>query len=312
MHEEMERDARVVVLGEDVARFGGVYKLTEGLYERFGADRVFDTPISEAGIAGVGVGLAMTGMRPIVEIMFGDFMTLAMDQMVNQAAKIHYMSGGKWSCPLVIRTTMGAGRRIAAQHSQSLHAWLAHIPGLKIAIPSTPADARGLLKTAIRDNNPVVFYEDKMMYRLEGPVTDEDGTIPFGVADVKRAGDDVTMIATSSMVQVALEAAERLHEVGIEAEVVDPRTLTPLDTDALVRSAMKTSRCMVIDEGYGRFGATAELASIVAHEAFYYLDAPVERIGAMDVPVPYSPPLEDQTIPSAELVAERARALVGR
>jgi pyruvate dehydrogenase E1 component beta subunit len=312
MHEEMERDERVVVLGEDVARFGGVYKLTDGLYQRFGADRVFDTPISEAGIAGIGVGLAMAGMRPIVEIMFGDFITLSMDQMVNQAAKIHYMSGGKWFCPLVIRTTMGAGRRAAAQHSQSLHAWLAHVPGLKIAIPSTPADARGLLKTAIRDNNPVVFYEDKMMYRMEGPVPDEDLALPFGVADVKRPGDDITMIATSSMVQVALEAADRLREVGIEAEVIDPRTLTPLDTETLVRSAMKTSRCVVIDEGYEKFGVTAELASIVAHGAFYYLDAPVERIGAADVPVPFSPPLEDQTIPSAELVAERARALVGR
>jgi pyruvate dehydrogenase E1 component beta subunit len=312
MHEEMERDERVVVLGEDVGRFGGVYKLTDGLYERFGAERVFDTPISEAGIAGIGVGLAMTGMRPIVEIMFGDFITLAMDQMVNQAAKIHYMSGGKWQVPLVIRTTMGAGRQAAAQHSQSLHAWLAHIPGLKIVLPSTPADAMGLLKTAIRDNNPVIFYEDKMMYRLEGPIPEDDVALPFGVADIKRPGDDITVIATSSMVQVALEAAERLHEVGIDAEVIDPRTLTPLDTETLVRSAMKTSRCIVVDEGYERFGATAELASIVAREAFFYLDAPVERIGAADVPVPFSPPLEDRTIPTAELLVERTRALVGR
>jgi pyruvate dehydrogenase E1 component beta subunit len=308
----MLRDERVVVFGEDVARFGGVYKLTQGLYEEFGPQRVFDTPISEAAIAGLGVGLAMTGMRPIVEIMFGDFLTLAMDQLVNQAAKIHYMSGGRWRVPLVIRTTMGAGRRAAAQHSQSLYAWFAHIPGLKVVVPSTPNDARGLLKSAIRDNNPVLFFEDKMMYRQTGIVTNGDSTVPLGVADVKRAGSDVTIVATSSMVHVALEAADRLQETGVSAEVVDPRTLTPLDAQTLVRSVKKTSRCVVVDEGYQRFGATAELASIVAREAFYYLDAPVERIGAMDVPVPFSPSLEDQTIPSVELVFERARNLVGR
>jgi pyruvate dehydrogenase E1 component beta subunit len=312
MREEMRRDDGVIVLGEDVARYGGVYKLTQGLYDEFGPERVFDTPISEAGIAGLGVGLAMTGMRPIVEIMFGDFLTLAMDQIVNQAAKIHYMSGGKWRVPVVIRTTLGAGRRAAAQHSQSLHAWVAHIPGLKVVIPSMACDAKGLLKTAIRDNNPVIFFEDKMMYRQTGPLMEGDFTIPLGVADIKRAGRDITIIATSSMVQIALEAADRLQDADISAEVIDPRTLTPLDVETLVRSAKKTSRCMVIDEGYGRFGATAELASIVAREAFYYLDAPVERVGAMDVPVPFSPSLEDQTIPSVDVVVGRARGLVGR
>jgi pyruvate dehydrogenase E1 component beta subunit len=244
--------------------------------------------------------------------MFGDFMTLAMDQLVNQAAKIHYMSGGRWRVPLVIRTTMGAGRRAAAQHSQSLHAWFAHIPGLKVIVPSTPNDACGLLKSAIRDNNPVLFFEDKMMYRQTGVVTDGDSPIPLGVADVKRTGSDVTIVATSSMVYVALEAADRLQDVGVSAEAIDPRTLTPLDTETLIRSVKKTSRCIVVDEGYERFGATAELASIVARDAFYYLDAPVARIGAMDVPIPFSPSLEDQTIPSVELVVQQARSLVGR
>jgi len=312
LREEMRRDESVIVLGEDVATAGGVYKLTEGLLDEFGPERVLDTPISEAGIAGIGVGAAMTGLRPIVEIMFGDFLTLAMDQLVNQAAKIHYMSGGRYKVPLVIRTTMGAGRRIAAQHSQSLQAWLAHIPGLKVVLPSTSFDAKGLLKTAIRDNNPVVFFEDKMMYQKKGkvPPTSEEYTIPFGQADVKRAGTEITLVATSSMVQVALEAAEKLAEEGISAEVIDPRTLTPLDEDTLVNSAKKTSRCIVIDEGYQRFGATAEIASTIAQKAFYYLDAPVKRIGAMDVPIPFSPVLEDQTIPDVNRVVQSARELL--
>lgn len=312
LHEEMERDQRVLMIGEDVATAGGVYKLTEGLLARFGPERVIDTPISEAGIVGLGIGAAMTGMRPVVEIMFGDFMALAMDQLVNQAAKAHYMSGGKWQVPLVIRTTMGAGRRIAAQHSQSLHAWVSHIPGLKVVMPSSPYDAKGLLKTAIRDNNPVVFLEDKMMYRDKGPVPDETYTLALGVAAVKRPGEDVTLIATSSMVSVALKAAEQLAAEGISAEVVDPRTLTPLDEDTLVQSVVKTSRCIVIDEGYQRFGASAELAALVSNKAFYYLDAPVQRLGAMDVPIPFSPILEDQTIPNEALVIQTVRRLIGR
>ena len=312
LHEEMRRDDCIIVIGEDVGRFGGVYKLTEGLYNAFGAERVIDTPISEEGITGLGVGAAMTGLRPVVEIMFGDFTALVMDQLVNQAAKIHYMSGGKLRVPLVIRTTMGAGRRMAAQHSQSLYAWLSHIPGLKVVIPATPYDAKGLLKTAIRDDSPVVFFEDKMMYRQTGHVPLEDYAIPFGVADIKRQGEDITLVATSSMVHVALSAADRLAEIGISAEVIDPRTLTPLDENTLIESVKKTSRCIVIDEGYRRFGATAELASVISSRAFYYLDAPVERIGAMDVPVPFSPVLEDQTIPNEDAVIDLARKLVGR
>jgi pyruvate dehydrogenase E1 component beta subunit len=312
LREEMRRDETVIIVGEDVAEAGGVYKLTEGLLEEFGPERVLDTPISEAVIAGAGVGAAMTGLRPVIEIMFGDFLTLAMDQLVNQAAKMYYMSGGKYKVPLVIRTTMGAGRRIAAQHSQSLHSWMAHIPGLKVVIPSTAYDAKGLLKTAIRDNNPVIFFEDKMMYQRKEivPEINDEYTIPFGQASVKRQGTDITIIATSSMVHVALEAAERLAEDGISAEVVDPRTLTPLDEETLVDSVKKTSRCIVVDEGYQRFGATAEIASVIASKAFYHLDAPVERIGAMDVPIPFAPSLEDQTIPDADRIIEGARRLM--
>jgi pyruvate/2-oxoglutarate/acetoin dehydrogenase E1 component len=235
--EEMRRDSRVCILGEDVAEAGTPFKVLSGLVEEFGTNRVIDTPISEAGFTGVGVGAAMTGMRPVVDIMFGDFLTLAMDQLVNQAAKIHYMSGGKWKVPLVLRTTLGATRRSAAQHSQSLHAWVSHVPGLKVVLPSTPCDAKGLLKSAIRDENPVVFFEDKMMYKLKGFVPDEDYTIPLGVADMKRAGEDITLVATSSMVQVALGAAELLEKIGISAEVIDPRTTWPLDEQTLIESA---------------------------------------------------------------------------
>ncbi len=252
-------------------------------------------PISEPGFTGLGVGAAMTGMRPVVDIMFGDFLTLAMDQIVNQAAKVHYMSGGKLRVPIVFRTTLGASRRSAAQHSQSLHAWVSHVPGLKVALPSTPYDAKGLLKTAIRDENPVVFFEDKMMYKLKGPVPTEEYTIPFGQADIKRSGADVTIVATSSMVQVALRAADQLQQIGINAEVIDPRTTFPLDKATLIESAKKTSRAIVVDEGYERYGVTAEIASVIADGAFYYLDAPVKRIGAMDVPIPFSPALEDLT-----------------
>lgn len=310
--EEMRRDPRVFVIGEDVAEAGTPFKVLSGLVEEFGKERVIDSPISEPGITGLGVGAAMTGMRPVVDIMFGDFIGLAMDQIANQAAKVHYMSGGKLRVPLVIRTTLGATRRSAAQHSQSLHAWVSHVPGLKVALPSTPYDAKGLLKTAIRDENPVVFFEDKMMYQLKGPVPEGDYTIPFGVADIKRAGTDITLVATSSMVQVALAAAEQLESLGISAEVVDPRTTYPLDKDTLIESAKKTSRAIVIDEGYERYGVTAEIASIIADGAFYYLDAPVKRMGAMDVPVPFSPALEDLTVPTPATVTDLAKTLCGR
>jgi pyruvate/2-oxoglutarate/acetoin dehydrogenase E1 component len=310
--EELRRDPTVYVMGEDVAEAGTPFKVLSGLVEEFGPQRIIDSPISEVGITGIGVGAAMTGMRPVVDIMFGDFIGLIMDQLANQAAKIHYMSGGKLKAPLVVRTTLGATRRSAAQHSQSLHAWVSHIPGLKVALPSTPYDAKGLLKTAIRDDSPVVIFEDKMMYTLKGPVPEEEYTIPFGVADIKRVGTDITFVATSSMVQVALAAADDLERLGISAEVVDPRTMVPLDRDALIASARKTSRAIVIDEGYESYGVTAEMAAVIAEGAFYDLDAPVKRLGAMDVPIPFSPVLEDQTVPTPAAVIELAKTLCGR
>ena len=309
--EELRRDPTVFLIGEDIAEAGTPFKVTSGLVEEFGPERVLDSPISEAGITGIGLGAAMTGMRPVVDIMFGDFLTLVMDQLANQAAKVHYMSGGRLKAPLTVRTTLGATRRSAAQHSQSLHAWFAHVPGLKVVLPSTPYDAKGLLKTAIRDDNPVVFIEDKMMFATKGTVPAEEYTIPFGAADVKREGEDVTLVATSSMVYVALEAADRLAENGVSAEIVDPRTLVPLDRETLVSSAQKTGRVIVVDEGHRGFGASAELAAVIAEEAFYHLDAPVRRLAAMDVPIPFSPVLEDQTVPTAEHVAASAKSLVG-
>lgn len=310
--EEMRRDATVFIIGEDVAEAGTPFKVLSGLVQEFGTKRIIDSPISEAGITGLALGTAMTGMRPVVDIMFGDFLTLTMDQMVNQAAKIHYMSGGKLKAPMVLRTTLGATRRSAAQHSQSLHAWLSHVPGLKVVLPSTPYDAKGLLKTAIRDDNPVAFFEDKMMFNVRGPVPTEEYTIPFGVADIKRTGTDITVAATSSMVTVALAAATMLAELGISVEVVDPRTTFPLDKDTLINSAKKTSRALVLDEGYERYGVTAELASVIAEGAFYYLDAPVRRMGAMDIPVPFSPALEDLTVPTPESVVQLIKSMCGR
>ena len=311
--EEMRRDPTVFVIGEDVAEAGTPFKVVKGLVDEFGKARVVDTPISEAGFTGLAVGAAMAGMRPVVDIMFGDFMTLIMDQVVNQAAKIHYMSGGKWKVPMVIRATMGATRRSAAQHSQSLHAWPSHIPGLKVVVPSTPADAKGLFKSAVRDNNPVVFFEDKISYtKVKGLVPTEDYVIPLGVADVKREGSDLTFIATSSMVQVALGAAIMLEEVGINAEVVDPRTMWPLDEETLINSVKKTSRCIVMDEGYGRYSVAAELASTVQEGAFYDLDGPVRRLCAMHVPIPFSPSLEDVTVPTEKQAFDLARSMVNR
>jgi pyruvate/2-oxoglutarate/acetoin dehydrogenase E1 component len=309
LSEEMRRDPTVFIIGEDVAEAGTPFKVLSGLAAEFGTQRVIDSPISEAGITGIGVGAAMTGMRPVIDIMFGDFITLTMDQLVNQAAKIHYMSGGKLKVPMVLRTTLGATRRSAAQHSQSLHAWVSHVPGLKVVVPSTPYDAKGLLKSAIRDDNPVVFFEDKMMYQLKGSVPAEEYTIPLGVADIKRAGNDITLVATSSMVQVALATAAALAGNGIDAEVIDVRTTAPLDTNMLVQSVKKTSRAIVIDEGYESYGVTAEIASVIADRAFYYLDAPVKRMGAMNVPVPFSPVLEDQTVPTIESVTAMAKKL---
>jgi len=311
--EEMRRDHTIVLIGEDVAEAGTTFKVLKGLVEEFGTERIIDTPISEPGFTGIGVGAAMTGMRPIIDIMFGDFLTLIMDQVVNQAAKIHYMSGGAWKVPMVIRATMGATRRSAAQHSQSLHAWPSHIPGLKVVVPSTPADAKGLLKSAIRDDNPVVFFEDKISYtKVKGPVPDDDYVVPLGSADVKREGRDISFVATSSMVQVALGAAKMLEEVGIDAEVVDPRTMWPLDEKTLVESVKKTSRCIVMDEGYHRYGVSGELASVIQEGAFYDLDGPVRRLCAMHVPIPFSPSLEDVTVPTERDAFELARKMVNR
>jgi pyruvate dehydrogenase E1 component beta subunit len=311
--EEMRRDSNVVLMGEDVAEAGTTFKVLTGLVDEFGKERIIDTPISEAGFSGLGVGAAMTGMRPIVDIMFGDFLMIIMDQVANQAAKIHYMSGGKWKVPIVFRATMGATRRSAAQHSQSLHAWPSHIPGLKVVVPSTPYDAKGLFKAAVRDDNPVVIFEHKISYRkVKGPVPDDDYVIPLGVADVKRQGTDITLVALSSMVQTALGAARMLEEIGVDAEVVDPRTTWPLDEKTLVESVKKTSRCIVIDEGYFHYGVTGEIASMIQEQAFYDLDGPVRRMGAMHVPIPFSPPLEDATVPSDQQVFELARQMCNR
>src|ERR687886_2971724 len=300
LREELRRDPLVYVIGEDVAEAGTPFKVLSGLVEEFGPDRVIDSPISEPGITGLGLGAAMTGMRPVVDIMFGDFMTLVMDQLANQAAKVHYMSGGRLKAPLTVRTTLGATRRSAAQHSQSLHAWVAHVPGLKVVLPATPSDAKGLLKSAIREDNPVVVFEDKMMFAVKGPVPEEEYVLPLGVADVKREGEDVTIVATSSMVYVALDAAEKLAGDGISAEVVDPRTLVPLDRETIVGSAAKTGRAVVVDEGHRSYGTGAEIAALIAEEAFYELDAPVRRLCAMDVPIPFSPVLEDLTVPTPD------------
>ena len=297
-------------MGEDAAEVGTPFKVLSGLVEEFGRERVVDTPISEPGFMGIAVGAALTGLRPIVDLMFGDFLFLVMDQLCNQAAKMHYMSGGKHNVPLVLRTNLGATRRSAAQHSQSLHALVAHIPGIKLAMPSSAYEAKGLMKTAIRDNNPVVIFEDKLMYQEKAQVPEEEYLIPFGTAGVLREGSDVTLIATSSMVQVASKAADILAAERISAEVIDPRTLVPLDENTLLKSAQKTSRVIIVDEGHQSFGVTAELASRINEKAFYHLDAPVQRMGAMDVPVPFSPMLEDLTVPTPDRVAARARALV--
>lgn len=310
MFEEMRRDPSVFLMGEDVAETGHPFKFFAGLVDEFGTQRVIDTPIAEPGYMGIAVGAAMTGMRPVVDLMFGDFLFLVMDQLCNQAAKTHYMSGGKLKVPLVVHTNLGATRRSAAQHSQSLHALIAHIPGVKVVLPSSAYEAKGLLKTAIRDDNPVVILHDKMMYSEKAEVPEEEYMIPFGVANVVREGTDITLVATSSMVGVCRAAAELLAAQGISAEIIDPRTIVPLDEVTIIASVKKTSRALVVDEGHQNFGVTAEIAARIAEKAFYHLDAPVGRMGAMDVPVPFSPALEDLTVPTAEAVAEKAAALV--
>ena len=308
--EEMRRDSSVFLIGEDVAEAGTPFKITSGLVEEFGTQRVIDTPISEPGFMGLAVGAAITGSRPIVDIMFGDFLFLIMDQLCNQAAKAHYMSGGKLNVPLVVRTNLGATRRSAAQHSQSLHALVSHIPGLKVAMPSSAYEAKGLLKTAIRDDNPVVIFEDKLMYQDKANVPEDEYLIPFGEAAVLQEGNQVTLIGTSSMRQVCEDAARILGNEEISVEIIDPRTLVPLDEKTILNSAKKTGRVIVVDEGHQNFGVTAEIAARISEKAFYYLDAPVIRMGAMDVPVPFSPVLEDLTVPTAEKVASNARKII--
>jgi 2-oxoisovalerate dehydrogenase E1 component len=310
LREEMSRDATVVLMGEDIGAYGGAYGATRGLVEQFGPDRVRDTPISEAAIAGAAVGAAMNGLRPVMEIMYVDFTPLAMDQLANQGAKNRYMFGGKTSVPLVVRTEGGAGRGIAAQHSQSLEALWTHFPGLYVVMPSTPFDAKGLLKTAIRDNNPVMFIEHKMLYGVKGEVPEGDYTIPLGVADIKREGRDVTVLTYSRMVQKSLEAAEDLAALGISVEVVDLRTLKPLDRNTIRQSVEKTGRCVIVSEGYTTSGFAAELMATVIEEAFYALDRPIVRVTAKDVPIPVAETLERAAIPQMEDIVAAIREVM--
>jgi pyruvate/2-oxoglutarate/acetoin dehydrogenase E1 component len=311
MVEEMRRDKRVFLLGEDVGPYGGAFGVTRGMIEEFGPERVRDTPISEAAITGAAVGAAMTGMRPIVEIMFADFISLAMDQLVNQAAKARYQFGGQVSVPLVLRAPEGSGTGAAAQHSQCTESWFLNVPGLKVVAPSTPADAKGLLKTSIRDDNPVVFLEQKLLYRTKGEVPEGEHLVPLGVAEVKRPGTHLTLVTYGRMVARCLEAAGALAADGIEAEVVDVRTLRPLDTATLVASARKTGRVLVVHEapGFGGFGGEIA-AQLCDSDAFYYLDAPVRRLAGREVPIPYNRALEASVVPTAERIAQAARALM--
>jgi pyruvate dehydrogenase E1 component beta subunit len=298
------------LLGEDIGTFGGIFQVTAGLQKEFGPERVVDTPISEQGFVGASVGAALTGMRPVAEIMFMDFTTACMDQLVNQAAKMHYMFGAQGKVPMVVRTTSGAGRSAAAQHSQSLHAWFMHIPGLQVVMPSTPYDAKGLMIEAIHNDNPVIFIEHKKLYYEKGPVPEEMYSIPFGKADIKREGTDITVVATHLMVQHALKVAEDLAKEGIELEVLDPRTISPLDKTALLTSLKKTGRLLVADEGHKTCGVGAEFATIVAEEAIEYLKAPVARVAMADTPVPFSPPLENACVPGPNDLVAAIRRLM--
>jgi pyruvate/2-oxoglutarate/acetoin dehydrogenase E1 component len=311
LHEEMRRDALVFVIGEDVGKMGGLFKVTQGLLDAFGSQRVIDTPISEAAIAGAGVGSALVGARPVIEFQFVDFMTIAMDQIVNHAAKLRYMTGGMVSLPLVVRAPVCGGIGLGAQHSQSLEAWFVHVPGLKVVMPSTPADAKGLLKSAIRDNNPVLFLEHRLLYAQTGPVPDEtEYLVPLGVAEVKRAGTDVTVVATGRTVPLALAAAATLAEESIEAEVIDPRTLKPLDAARIFESVKKTSRLVIVNDGWQTGGYAAELIAVVMEQSFFDLDAPIQRVCSRDVPMPVAPSLQNAVMVSeAEIVKACRTAL---
>jgi pyruvate dehydrogenase E1 component beta subunit len=310
LFEEMDRDDRVCIIGEDVGPAGGVFGQTKGLFDKFGADRVVDTPISEPAIFGMTVGAAMAGLRPVVEVMFGDFITLVMDQLVNQAAKIHYMSAGGFRVPLVLRTAVGVGGNLGPQHSQSFHAWVAHVPGLKVVMPQSAADAKGLMKAAIRDDNPVVFIEDRTTYNLKGEVPESDEIVPLGKAKVVREGRDVTVVAVSRMVPMALKAAELLAADGIEAEIVDPRTIAPLDAETILASVKKTSRALVADAGHLPFGVTGEIAALISEQAFDWLDAPVTRLAAPAVPIPCNTALEPLVVPNERQIAAKVRGML--
>jgi len=311
LSQEMERDPDVFILGEDVGQFGGCFGVTQGLFQKFGEERVKDTPITESAIIGAATGAAAAGLRPVCEIMFVDFIGVALDQLFNQAAKMRYMFGGKAKIPMVLRAPQGAGIGAAAQHSQSLEAWFAHVPGLKVAMPASPYDAKGLIVSAIRDDNPVVFLEHKLLYGVEGEVPDDLYTVEFGKAEIKRQGEDVTIVATSKMVYTALDAAEKLAEDGIGAEVIDPRTIVPLDIDTIIDSVKKTHALVIVHEAVKQGGFGAEIAAQVAEQAFDYLDAPIVRIGAPFTPVPFSPPLEQAFIPNEESIIKAVRAMRG-
>jgi len=308
--EEMRRDPKVFIMGEDVGLYGGAYGATRGLFDEFGPDRVRDTPISEMAITGAATGAAMAGYRPVAEIMYMDFMTLAMDQFVNQAGKNRYMFGGKTTVPMVLRTEGGAGRGVAAQHSQSLEAWFLHAPGVLVAMPATPYDAKGMLKTAIRSNDPVLFIEHKMLYKTKGEVPDGDYTIPFGRAAIRREGSDVTIVSYSKMALVAMEAAEALAADGIDAEVIDLRTVKPLDMATVLESVRKTGRVVLVSEGCRTGNAVCEIAMRINEHAFDFLDAPMARVCSADVPVPMSPVLEAEMVPSPEKIAAAAREVM--
>jgi pyruvate dehydrogenase E1 component beta subunit len=313
MREEMRRDERVVLLGEEVGFYQGAYKVSKGMLDEFGPMRVLDTPITELGFTGLGVGAAMVGMRPIVEMMTFNFSLLALDQIVNSAAKMLYMSGGQLPVPIVIRGPGGAAHQLAAQHSQALEAWFCHVPGLKVVAPSTPGDAKGLLKSSVRDNNPVVFIESEVLYGTRGEVPeDEDYLIPLGVADIKRPGKDVTIIAHSKMVFVALEAATELAKEGIEAEVIDPRTLRPLDLKTILDSVKKTNRVVIVEEGWPYCGVGAQFVDWIQHQAFDYLDAPILRVTGADVPMPYAKNLEHLCLPDKNRVMDAVKRVLYR
>lgn len=310
LDEEMQRDDMIMMMGEDVGVNGGTFKCSAGLYEKYGDLRMKDSPISESGIVGMGVGMALAGVRPIIELMFNDFMLVAADQIFNQAAKITYMSGGQARVPLTIRMTMGAGRSSAAQHSQNLHVFLAHVPGLKVVIPSDAAEAKGLLKTAIRDDNPVVFLEHKMQYTQTFEVPEEEYLIPFGKARIVHEGDQLTILATSTMVGKSLNVAKEFEKEGIHVEVIDPRTIVPFDTQAVVESVRKTGKLLIVDEGHESFGISGEIALRVQREAFYSLEAPILRLGSADVPYPFSPALEHPLIPDEKAIRAAVQKLL--